>query len=68
MDRTRTTARAELSSAASSLDDLVRRLSGIVDSLTAADRDGLGADLYEVERTLTAAQRRLARVVDAAGD
>jgi len=58
------TARAELSSCATALDELAGRITLITDGLTPAERDGLGAELYEVERTLSAARRRLERIVD----
>jgi hypothetical protein len=58
-------ANAELSSIATGLDDLVGRINGIVDGLGQRERDSLGADLYEVERMLNGARRRLAKLVDA---
>ncbi len=58
-------ARAELSSLASGLDELVTRVTRLAEELPAAERDAIGPDLAEVERTLTAARRRLVRVVDA---
>jgi hypothetical protein len=58
-------ANAELSSIATGLDDLVGRINGIVDGLGPRERDSLGADLYEVERMLNGARRRLAKLVDA---
>lgn len=59
--------RAELAALATSLSDLVQRISAISDELTGAERDRLGQDLFEVERTLTAASRRLTRALDAFG-
>ncbi len=53
----------ELSSLATALDDLASRITRITETLTPADRETYGADLYEVERTLNAAGRRLAKVV-----
>ena len=50
---------AELSSLVTALDELVARVSGLADDLAGVDRDVLGAELYEVERSLRAAQRRL---------
>jgi hypothetical protein len=41
------------------LDELVARVSGLADDLTGAERDLVGPELYEVERSLRAAQRRL---------
>jgi hypothetical protein len=59
-------ARAELSSLSTGLDELVVRITRIADTLAGDERETVGEDLYEVERTLRSAQRRLARVVDAA--
>lgn len=56
---------AELSALATSLSDLVARLANVADELTGAERDRLGQDLFEVERTLTTAQRRLDRALAA---
>lgn len=58
-------AHAELSSASTLLDDLVKRISGIADSLTPAERESVAAELAEVERNLGNAQRRLSRLVEA---
>jgi hypothetical protein len=60
-------ARAELSSVATGLDELVGRINAIVEGLGGLERDAIGADLYELERTLNTARRRLAKVVDANG-
>ena len=57
------TARAELSSVSTLLQELVARLSTIADAMTPVEREALGAELAEVERSLTAAQRRLARAL-----
>lgn len=56
---------AELSALATSLSDLVERLAQIADDLTGAERDRIGQDLFEVERTLTTARRRLDRALAA---
>lgn len=64
-DGTDMTARAELSSVSTGLEELVRRVTDIADRLGTDERDTLGPDLYEVERTLRAAERRLRRVIDA---
>jgi hypothetical protein len=53
----------ELSSLATALDDLAARITRITEGLPPAERESYGADLYEVERTLQAAGRRLAKVV-----
>jgi hypothetical protein len=57
-------ARAELSSVATALDELAQRVSSIVDGLAGAERDALSADLLEVERALGNASRRLSRALD----
>jgi hypothetical protein len=59
------TARAELSSLSTSIDELVGHLSRITDELSGAERDLLGPDLFEVERALRSARRRLGRMLDA---
>ncbi len=56
--------RAELSSLATALDDLAARITGITEALPPAEREELGPELYEVERSLIAAGRRLAKVVN----
>ena len=53
---------AQLSSTASSLDDLVKRVAAAADDL-AGDREDLAADLFEVERSLRTGARRLASVL-----
>lgn len=58
------TARAELSSVATRLHELVARVSEIADDLASADKDDLGPELFEVERMLRSADRRLNRVLD----
>jgi hypothetical protein len=58
------TAHAELSSVSTGLEELVRRVADIADGLAGADKDELGPDLYEVERSLRAADRRLRRIID----
>jgi hypothetical protein len=55
--------RALLSSASSSLEELVARVTESADDLRAGGEEALAHDLYEVERSLRAAQRRLAAVV-----
>jgi hypothetical protein len=54
---------AELSSAATVLDELRARIATIADGLTGAERDALVDGLFEVERHLGNAHRRLARLV-----
>jgi hypothetical protein len=58
-------ARAELSSVATSLDELVGRVSRIAEGLTGEERDVVGPDLFEVERSLRAARRRLSALQEA---
>ena len=60
-------ARSELSSMSTALEDLSRRLSGIIAGLEGAEREALEVELAEVERALDAARRRLARVVNEGG-
>jgi ElaB/YqjD/DUF883 family membrane-anchored ribosome-binding protein len=64
-DGTDMTARAELSSVSTRLEELVKGVTDIADGLAGEERDRLSSDLYEVERTLRAAERRLRRVIDA---
>lgn len=56
---------AELSSASTLLDELLSRLRDIDEDLTALERDRLASDLWEVERSLGAARRRLVKLVEA---
>jgi hypothetical protein len=55
-------ARAELSSVATSLEELLARVTRIADGLSGDDRDLVGPDLFEVERALRSARRRLSSV------
>ncbi|MDQ1400142.1 MAG: hypothetical protein QOK20_2074 [Acidimicrobiaceae bacterium] len=57
-------ARAELSSVATAIDELAHRVAAIGEGLTGAERDSLRADLFEVERALGNASRRLSRALD----
>jgi hypothetical protein len=56
--------RAELSSVATSLDELQGRISRIAEGLTSEEREVVGPDLFEVERALRSARRRVSRIVD----
>ncbi|MDQ3574678.1 MAG: hypothetical protein M3378_02190 [Actinomycetota bacterium] len=56
---------AELSSLATALGELSRRVTVIADAYAAAKRDDLASELYQAERGLNSAQRSLERVVDA---
>ena len=60
-------ARAELSSVSTGVEDLLKRVTEIADGLSGVERDVVGPDLYEVERSLRGAQRRLRRIVDRSG-
>lgn len=52
----------ELSSMSTALEDLTRRVAAAADRLQ-GDREDMAVALYEVERSLNAAQRRLDQVV-----
>jgi hypothetical protein len=54
--------RAELSSVSTTLDEVSSRVEQLADGLQGQRQDALAADLYEVERALRMAQRRLAQV------
>jgi len=54
---------SELSSIASSLELISRRVTALADAAVAAKRDAVGADLIAVERALVGAVRRLERLV-----
>ena len=56
------TPRAQLSSITTALDDLARRVTEIAEQSTGTDLDWLANDLFEVERSLGDARRRLTRV------
>ncbi len=55
---------AELSSIATALDDLARRVTEIAERSTGTDDDWLATELFEVERSLGEARRRLSTVSD----
>ncbi len=54
--------RAVLSSAVTTLDDLVARITGVAETMHRAGDESLAADLFEVERSLRMAHRRLSVV------
>lgn len=56
---------AELSSLASSLNDISRRLSAMAEAAAPVDgeEEGVASDLWEIERMLKNAQRRLEALV-----
>ncbi len=54
----------ELSSMATALDELTRRVTAIAESLAHTKADWVAQDLFAVERSLGAAHRRLAALND----
>jgi hypothetical protein len=56
--------RAELSSLSTGLHELVSRITEMADRLDGEEREQVGTDLFEVERTLRSAERRLNRLLD----
>ena len=56
---------AQLSSVSTALTEMTKRVTDIADSLAGTDRDDVAAVLYEVERSLANATRRLQKAVDA---
>jgi hypothetical protein len=57
---------AELSSVSTALEDLARRITGFADQAVADQRDDLASELFEVERALVGASRRLSKLVTSA--
>jgi hypothetical protein len=57
---------AQLSTIASSLDDLTHRITELADSRSSQPDDDVASELYEVERALQHASRRLQRIVERA--
>jgi Mg2+ and Co2+ transporter CorA len=55
---------AQLSSLSSALGDLTDRITALADGYQSSPREDVAADLYEVERQLQAAHRRLRTLVD----
>jgi hypothetical protein len=58
---------SELSSMASTLEQLTRRFSSLADQAIARKQEDVAADLLAVERALTGAQRRLGRLLSPRG-
>ncbi len=58
------TAAPELSSVATALSELTTRVAELAEGLSTDSRDDLATTLYEVERSLGAAARRLEAMVD----
>lgn len=56
--------RATLSSLSTALDELTERVTRTADQLSGAPREDVAADLYEVERNLRSASRRLHMLLD----
>jgi hypothetical protein len=56
-------AAAELSSVATGLEELVSRVSSAAEGLSAAGVEDAANDLFEVERSLQAASRRLSQTL-----
>jgi hypothetical protein len=54
---------AALSSLSTALDDLTKRITTLADAYQTSPREDVAADLYEVERNLQAAARRLKAVL-----
>lgn len=50
---------AHLSSLSTAIDELTQRITSLADSYQASPREDVASDLYEVERNLQAAARRL---------
>jgi hypothetical protein len=55
--------RSELSSIASSLDQIARRVTALADAATLAKREEVATNLIAVERALVGAVRRLERLL-----
>lgn len=58
---------AALSSLATGLDELTARLAAIAEQLDGTEHDLMASELFEVERALSSAQRRLAQLLKRAG-
>jgi len=56
----------QLSTIASSLDDLTRRITELADGRSSRQDDAVASELYEIERALQHASRRLQRVIEGA--
>ena len=55
---------AQLSSLSTALDDLTQRITDLADGYQGSPREDVASDLYDVERNLQAAARRLRALVD----
>jgi hypothetical protein len=54
---------AQLSSLSTALEDLTKRVTRLADDLAGSPREDVAASLYEVERLLGAASRRMTELV-----
>ena len=55
---------AQLSSLSTALEDLTRRITELADRYQGSPREDVAADLYEIERQLLTATRRLKALLD----
>lgn len=55
---------AQLSSLSSSLEQLTERITGLADGFAGSPREDVAADLYDIERHLNAASRRMRALLD----
>jgi hypothetical protein len=55
---------AHLSSLATALDELTQRITALAEDYQASPREDVAADLFEVERSLNVAARRLRALLD----
>ena len=55
---------AQLSSLSTALEDLTRRITQLADQYQGSPREDVAADLYEIERQLLTATRRLKAMLD----
>jgi hypothetical protein len=58
------TTRAELSSVSTAVQELADRITQIAEGLLGDEREVAGPALFEIERSLRTAQRRLGRLLD----
>ncbi|HEY9555135.1 MAG TPA: hypothetical protein VIR58_00285 [Acidimicrobiales bacterium] len=54
---------AQLSALSTALDDLTTRITGLADGYQGSPREDVAADLFDVERNLRAASRRLSALL-----
>jgi hypothetical protein len=54
---------AQLSSLTTSLDDLVQRVTALAENFQGSPREDVAADLFDVERHLQGAHRRMQKLV-----